>query len=211
MAWDLQLMRLHLRYTFQNQKCQTTQHYGFSTVVAGTVTAGNVAEAWWNHVKSAWRAMIINDPTFTFDSVLVEELGGANQFGEYAIPAAERQGSRPLGSLGAWLPSFAAVGVKLVVATRDTRPGQKRFPGLSEGDNEGGFVAAPFVALVGAVATHYSSGFVLGAPALAEGIYPVVARYATGNPVPVVTQPVVGHSVSNVITSQVSRKIGHGA
>ena len=210
MAWTSNLIKVTLRYTLQNQQCQTTQHYRFGNEVTGSITAAHVGEAWWNDVKAAWRAMIINDPSFQFNSVLVEELTMGGQFGEFAIPAGERQGTRPLGSLGAWLPVFNAVGVRLVVASRATRPGQKRFPGLSEGDNEGGFVAAGFIALVNAVAAKYSSQLTLGAPALAEALIPVVARYVAGNPVPVVTQDVVGHMVSNVITSQVSRKPGRG-
>lgn len=210
MAWVSNLIKVTLRYTFQNQQCQTTQHYRFGNEVTESITAAHVGEAWWNDVKAAWRAMIINDWSFQFTSVLVEELAVGGQFGEYAIPAGERQGTRALGSLGGWLPSFNAVGVRLVVASRATRPGQKRFPGLSEGDNDGGLVAAGFVTLVDAVAAKYSGQLTLGAPALAEALIPVVARYAAGNPVPIVTQDVVGHSVSNLITSQVSRKSGRG-
>lgn len=210
MAWTSNLIKVTLRYTFQNQQCQTTQHYRFGNEVTESITATHVGEAWWNDVKTAWRAMIINDPSFRFDSVLVEELAAGGQFGEFAVPAGERLGTRPLGSLGAWLPTFNAVGVRLVVASRVTRPGQKRFPGLSEGDNEGGFVAAGFIALVGAVAAKYSGIITLGAPALAEALIPVVARYDAGDPVPVVTQDVVGHWVSSIITSQVSRKPGRG-
>lgn len=204
------LCTISLRYRFQGQLCQNTQHYGFSTAVAGTVTAANIGEAWWNHVKGAWRALIVNDPSFTFDSVAVEELGGGLNFGEYGIPAGERAGTRPLGSLGAWLPSFVAVGTRLTVATRVTRPGQKRFPGVTEGDSEGGTIAAAFKSLVEAVAVHYASPITLGAPALAEGLYPVVARYAVGNPVPIAFQPVTGYVVNSVTTSQVSRRFGRG-
>lgn len=210
MAWTSDLIKVTLRYSFQNQRCQTTQHYRFGNEVSESITAAHVGEVWWNDVKAAWRAMIINDLSFQFTSVLVEELAVGGQFGEFAVPAGERQGTRALGSLGAWLPTFNAVGVRLVVASRATRPGQKRFPGLSEGDNDGGLVAAGFVSLVGAVAAKYSGIITLGAPALAEALIPVVARYVAGNPVPIVTQDVVGHSVSSVITSQVSRKPGRG-
>lgn len=203
-------LKITLRYTFMNQKCQTGSIWAPENRMVDTITAAHVGEAWWNHVKTSWRALIVNYGSFTFDSVIVEELGGNSNFGEYAIPPAEQLGTRAPGTLGEWLPSYCAVGVRLAVGTRVTRPGQKRFPGLTEGDNSNGTITAAFQTLVGAVAAVYSGSATLGAPALAEVIHPVVATFAPQNPVPVASQRVIGYLVNPVITSQVSRKIGRG-
>lgn len=89
-----------LRYTFQGQRCENVQWYGPSGAAFLTANAVNVAQAWWNDVKTVWRALVPNSSAFTFDSVLVKEFSPTGAFGTYAVPVAEVFGTRPPGTLG---------------------------------------------------------------------------------------------------------------
>src|SRR5664279_3094651 len=157
MAITSGLVKVILRYTFLSQKCETIGYYAPGGAAWLTANAAQAAQAWWNDVKTAWRAIVPNSSDALFDSVFFEEVGGGLQYGEYAIPAGEVFGTRVATGLGDFMPAYVAVGCRLSVTTRATRPGQKRFPFAMEGDNVNGVVQAPFLALIETLSGHYSN------------------------------------------------------
>lgn len=209
MAITASVVRITLKYTYLGQKCQTVQHY--TPIGAAWLTADAIggATAWWNDIKAAWRACIVTSSNFEFDTVLFEEIGGGGGFAEYAVPLAEKQGTRAVGSLGDWLAPFTAVGCKQVVGTRVTRPGQKRFPGAMEGDNQTGSVNTTYLALIDPLAAKYSTMQTMGAPVATGNLTPIVASYDAGGAV-IATQPITGYLLRTTFTTQVSRRQGHG-
>jgi len=210
MAITAGIVRITLKGTFLNQKWQSVQM--FAPVGAAWLTADALggATAWWNHVKAAWRAIVPANASFTFDSVLFEEIGAGLGFGEYAIPIGEQLGTRS-GTTGDFLPTFVAAGVKLTVGSRTTRPGQKRFPGGMEQDSTGSVWSAGYVTIIDALADFYDTSLTMGAPVATGNLVPQVVRLAGDGVTVVASQPVVGHVTNPNVTSQVSRKIGHGA
>ena len=185
--------------------------FQYSVVVASEGTDGNqLAEAWWNHVKTVYRALITNGIPDYFRSVVAKDLSDPlGLFGEYGIPVGERGGTRTGGDGGEPVPAFNAVGVRLNVASRVTRPGQKRLSGLIERDLYGQAVHGDYMALASAWADVITNDFVLGAPAALVTLRPAVVRRDITGAV-VADQPVTGYFVNPNVTSQVSRKLGRG-
>lgn len=204
-------VKISLRYTFFGQRCQNVQWYRTDGAAFLTASASGVLEAYWNDIKSAWRAMIVTSPSFEFNELALEEENPTGAFGTYAVPLAERQGTRALGSLVDFLPQFVAASAKLTVATRVTRPGFKRLPGIMEGDSGAGEISATFVSLADAVAAKYSTPIILGAPVATGALIPVIVRLDPNTGAVSASQDVSGRIVSNIPTSQVSRKRGHGS
>jgi hypothetical protein len=204
-------IKIILRWEQAAQKCEVVQWYRTDGAAFLTADMDGVLEAYWNDIKTVWRAMIVDFPFFKFTELVGAEENPAGAFGSYSIPLAEQQGTRAATGLGNFLPSFAAAGVRLNVATRVTRPGSKRLPGVMEGDNDNGTLDAGFVALADNTAEVYSVGRILGAPVATGVLHPIICRLGGSPAVPVASQDVTGHQVNQYITSQVSRKIGHGS
>lgn len=180
------------------------------SVVAGSDTAADIGEAWWNHVKTTYRALAATIITQAFLNVSVKTLESlVGDYGNFPIPAGERVGTRASGGLGDYLPSFSGAGVRLAVATRLTRPGQKRFPFLMDLDSDANALGSAFNALLVTHMNVMDSTMVLGAPAALATLNPVVvSKFPNG--LQEVWQPVTGYAVNPNITSQVSRKVGNG-
>jgi hypothetical protein len=186
--------------------------YGYE--VTGTFTgipAVNVGEAWWNAIKATQRALIRPSEGLQFRSIVVTEMNNpSGEFAEWNIPSGERQGTRSGVDSSEFLPPFNAAGFRLTVATRATRPGQKRIPGLLEVDSETGALSVAYTALLESFASVVDGPLTLASPALGMDLQPVVFRKDVTGAV-VAHQNVVGHVLNPYVTSQVSRKIGRGA
>lgn len=210
MAITASQLMIIVRGTMQGQRWENVQWYRPTGSAFLTADAVSVAEAYWNDVKTVWRAATTVSPALTFDSVFVSEPGSTGAFGEFAVPPAESQGSRSGSGLGEFLPAFCAAAVRLTVATRATRPGQKRFVGGTEGDNLGGVWSAAYIALIDALAAKFDSTITLGVPVATGVLDPIVVRINRATGAIVTDQLVVGHLTNPNISSQVSRKIGRG-
>lgn len=176
----------------------------------GSVTAAGYAEAWWNHVKTSMRGLFPISYSGYFRSVLLKELNNAaGAYGEYAIPAGERGGTRTIVSADAPLPAFNAVGMRLTVGSRVTRPGQKRFTALVEEDVDYGNLTAGVLAAANTLGGVLTADMVLGSPAATATFRPIVVRKDVTGAV-TAHQPVAGFIVNSMPTSQVSRKFGRG-
>lgn len=206
---DNALIEVSLRMQWLAQSVFNVFQYQVSGVVVPP-TAPEVGEAWWNHVKSAYRALAVTGTSATFETVTVRTLNDpSGDLGEFAVPSGERQGTRAAGALGDFMPSYVGCGVRLTVATRATRPGQKRLPFLTQGDVLNQALEAAWLTLATSWANVIDTNMVLGAPAAAVELIPIVVRKDSSGAV-IAQQDVVGHLVNTNATTQVSRKIGRG-
>lgn len=204
-------IRITHRFVWLDQEMSTVRHYRPEGAALLTVEPVDVAEAYWNHIKLTWRALVGDTNNYGMRSMLIEELGGNQGFAEFAIPVGEQTGTRAVAGLGELLPSFLAVGVRFSVGTRRTRPGQMRIPFLWEADVSANVVGAGFMALVDAHAQVMAAAMVLGAPAALVALNPEVVSYSPDDPSVIVdSQDIVGFVSSNIATSQRSRRQGIG-
>lgn len=200
------------RYTYLGQRCENVQAY----VAAGLTTTGATMENWlealWNDYKVRLRAFAPNDPAIgTFDSLVGTEIGGGLNFAEFPIPTLERVGERVVVDGARWLSGLNAGGFRQTVATRLTRPGQKRFPWVLDTQAQNNSLGADYLALLTDVATAFSTPSILGAPVVDANPIPIVV-HEPGVRDPVRrTQAITGFVVNPDLTSQVSRKKGHGS
>lgn len=204
-------IRVAWRYVYLGQRCENVQTYLVGGVSSVLFTMDQVLEGLWNDYKARFKAVMSAERVVNnFDSLAGDQIGGALQFGEYAVPFADQLGTRGPGQVINWLNSFSAVGVRQTVGTRVTRPGQKRFPFLVEGDVSNNAVDPATLILFDALGGAFSQVSVLGAPALGMALQPqVVHEPGVRDPVRHV-QPVIGWQTNANVTSQVSRKLGRG-
>ena len=176
-----------------------------------SILAVHIAEAWWNHVKVAYRALATSAFSTPFQSIRIRELNNnAGDYAEYDIPTAEKSGTRASPSEPTAMPPFSAAGVRLVVGTRLTRPGQKRLPFLTEGDNSVGLLGSAYTALTVTLMNILVANMTLGAPAATAVLKPVVTRKDAQGFV-TAYQPVTGFLVNADVTTQNTRKFGRGS
>lgn len=172
------------------------------------ITAPQLGEAFWNHVKAEYRQVATTNWATAFTEIRVEQCDvPAGMYGLYSVPLGEQPGLRVGGTTGqeSPLPIFNAAGARLNVGSKLTRPGQKRFYGLAEGDSAAGTLQAPARAAVIALGAKMTSTMILGAPALLTELETVVRKTA---PLDVASpnQRVVSMSVPVTVRSQVSRR-----
>jgi hypothetical protein len=169
-----------------------------------------IAEAYWNHIKAAYRGLVPLDYGPTFNSILITELNNpVGDYAEYSIPVGERAGTRG-GTVGEPLPPYDSVGIRLTVGSRETRPGPKRFPVLYEGDQNNGTLGAAVTTAANALMAVMTEPMILGAPAATIVLNPVVAGRDTPTGDFTRIQPVVGWVTNPRVTTQNSRKFGRG-
>lgn len=204
-------LKVTIRGTVAAQQWENVQWYKPTGAAFVTAEAAGVAQAYWDDVKTAWRALIVTSSVFTFQSVLVSEPGDTGAFGEYPIPISEQNGTRAIGDLADFMPPFNAWGMRLTVATRTTRPGQKRFCGIMEGDANADILTAPGIALLEDLAPKFSDNIVLGSPVATGVLIPEVVRIDRVTGDITASQEVTGFLINPYVTSQVSRKRGRGA
>lgn len=172
-------------------------------------TAAEWAEGWWNFVKTTTRALCQSDQAGVFRNVKMRIPSQPDgEYGTYDIPSGEQAGTRSTGS-GGQMPPYVAVGVQLVVGTRVTRPGQKRMPFVTEGDNTAGAVGAALITSTAAWCAVITNSMTLGAPVSGNKLIPVVVSKDASGAV-TASQPITGYLINPNLTTQNSRKIGRG-
>lgn len=201
--------QITVKMNFDGSTIMNVWSYRVTTMPA-LITGGMVAEAYWNHVKTTYRALSQVGSGAVFTSVLFRELSNPNgELGEYAIPSAEQVGTRANQTNPDSYPAFVAAGARLTVTTRTTRPGQKRFPFLTESDVSARNLGASFITLVDNLLDVANAAVILGAPAATGTLTPYVFRLDNTGTV-VAGQATLGHVINPYVTSQVSRKYGRG-
>lgn len=177
----------------------------------GPASGAEIAEAFWQHVKAATRGVAVTLHTTLYQTVRVRELDDPlGLFGSYAVPTAEQSGTRsPAGSEDT--PTFVALGARLHVGARTTRPGSKRFAGLCEADIIGQVASPTARAAVQALLDVACVPVTLGAPAALVGLSPVVVRRDPVTGLPVAWQYIESATANNYVTTQNTRKVGRGS
>lgn len=209
---DGSLLEIALNMTWAAQRVMNIWTYEITEQPGPDFTDGlALSEAWWNHVKAAYRALALNNQPAVFNSVRLTELNVAGGIlSEWPIPAGESLGTRTPPTAAQILPTFNALGVRLSVPTRATRPGQKRFSFLVEEDNVNGSAGAPYLALINTLMAAASGSITLGAPAALTVMRCIVpSRNDDGDVVS--HQAVSGFVINSVITSQTTRRFGRGS
>lgn len=202
------LIELSVNQTFMGQTIANIWGYKVDVYV-GTPNAVQIAEAWWNHVKATYRAIMPSGFGAVFRSVKITELNvSGGDYAEYDIPIAEQTGTRA--SSADQQPPFLAVGVRLVVGSRLTRPGQKRLAGVQEVDQAGGVLIPGTIAIYKTFVDVAASTIVLGAPAAGTTLIPKVFRKGAGGTI-LAEQTITGTIVNPNVTTQNSRKFGRGS
>lgn len=199
-----------LRYVYLGQQCENVFMYFTEGAVFLGVNIVQVAEAWWNDVKTVIRAAAPNQAGIVaFNSVVGRNLVDGGELGEFAIPSGERLGTRGASGDGNYLPSFVAGAIRLTVGNTSTRPGQKRFPFLEDLDNSNNVLGAGYFGVLEAIGAHIDGPLTLGSPVVAGVLQPVVGGTVVDG-FPTVYQDVIGHVTNPNVSSQVSRKLGRG-
>jgi len=197
----------------QNTQNQQTLNVWQYQVVAhtGTWDGAQFAQAWWDEFKAVYRALAAVAFGTPFQSVRVTELNDAiGEYGEYGIPEAEQAGTRANPTANQGLPNFNAVGVRLTVPTRTTRPGQKRFAYLLEEDNASGVLQSGMTALIQTAMNKLILENVMSFESQDITVQPIVTRKNAAGAV-IASQFITGYLINPQITSQNSRKVGRGA
>lgn len=202
-------LKIVIRGQWQGQVFNNICWYETDGAAFLTADAVGVGEAFWNDIKTVWRAAMATTAELTTTSILVSEPGPTGAFGEFAVPPDEQQGTRTVSPL-TFPPSFNAAGIRLTVATRTTRPGQKRIVGACEQDITGNTLVAGYITLLNNLAPKFAEPIILGAPVATGVLTPIVTRVASIGGAVLASQPVTGWVTNPNATSQVSRKIGRG-
>lgn len=203
------LIEIELHMVSYQQVMMNTFQYRFSEFEAG-VTLAQVLPAWWNHVKATYRAMSAIGLGQVFQKVVGRELNApTGELAEFGIPEGEQTGTRTNPSPADFMPPFNAAGVRLLVSTRATRPGQKRIPLLAEADNLNASLQPAFTALLVNWCNVVTNVMTLGAPAALTALEPIVTR-KTPKGLVTAHQLVTGYLINPYVTTQNSRKIGRG-
>lgn len=201
-------IEISLAMTWMSQQMYLVYQYQVGTLPL-TVNAVQLAEGWWNNVKTVHRALAPSGAPATFRRAIIRELNAPT--GDYAtfdINPVDQVGTRT-GASGDKLPAFNAYGVQLVVGTRATRPGQKRVPFGYEGDQVDGVWSATFNTLILTWANLMTAPMTLGAPAATATIQPIIVRRDASGFV-TAHQPITGWLANPNVTTQNSRKPGRG-
>lgn len=205
----LSKIRVSCVYNLANMVGMNTFDYNVLEII-GTPTADHYAQAWWNHVKTNFRALVGSSFGAVLMSVKVRELGNSvGEYGEYAIPTAEQTGTRTPPTDQTPAPVFNAAGVRLTVGTRLTRPGQKRFPFLYRDDLNSQVLATAYSTPLATLMGTLTSNMTLGAPAAGVVLVPHVVSLNPDGSIRA-AQLVTGYLINQNATSQVSRKLGRG-
>lgn len=204
-------IKVTFRGLWTGQVWNNVQWYRVEGIGALTINASQLGEALWNDVKVDYRACMEIGAGPTFEDILLQEPGAAGAYGTYAIPTAEKPGTRTIAVSGTALPPSNAAGFRLTVGSRVTRPGQKRIVGATEFDSTGASWEAGYLSLIDTLAAHWATPLVMGAPAVGVSLHPEIVRYDQVAKVIVARQDVTGYVVNSRPTTQVSRKWGRGS
>lgn len=199
------------RYIWLGQKCENVQAYICQGAAFVTATMIQTLEALWNDYEARLRALTPDDAAMaTWVSLLGTQIGGALEFAEFAVPLDEQVGTRDATDRVP-VSGTLAMGFRETVATRVTRPGQKRFPFLFTTDVSGNTLGGGVLALLDPVAVAFTSPSALGSPVIGGVLQPVIVHEPGVRDPTRQIQDVLGYVLNPNSTSQVSRKAGHGS
>lgn len=203
------LVEMEVHFTYYNQQYMNVFQYQVNNMPP-SVTAGNLAQGYWNHIKATYRALAATSFGSTFQKIVLRELNNpVGELAEFGIPEGEQVGTRtPPGGTDA-MPPFNSAGVRLLVGTRATRPGQKRVGWIMEADNTNASLQPAMTALITNWANVMFVSMALGSPAALASLIPIITR-KTPQGLVLAHQPIISYLINPLVTTQNSRKIGRG-
>jgi hypothetical protein len=199
------IVRIAIEQTYVAQ--QGLNVYFYQLVVDDSaMDALDIIRAFNLEMTTKLRVLLRSD--VTIGRIRLDNISNGLDFGEVFLNQA---GTNP----GAGnMPPFVAAQVKLVTATKETRAGYKRYWGLSEGDVAGESVGGSWTAGAGTsfVAEHAVTQNIVDDDASAMGTMTpvVVGRFPTGAYDLTRVQPITNATLFPLVTTQVSRRRGHG-
>lgn len=204
-------LQVAIRGLYLGQQVEVVQWYRLNGAAFLTATVLGVLEAYWDNIKTDWRAFHVTGADNRTISLFGREPGIGGAYAEFPIPTGEQQGTRSGVGGGDWMPPMNATGIKLVVGSGVTRPGAKRVWGMVEADQVSGVLQAGIVAVANMAATIFANSIILGAPVATGEMQGEIVRLDPTTQLVTVAQDVTGFIVKPNVTTQNSRKIGRGS
>lgn len=197
------IVRLTVRQEYDSQECLNVFYYEMNELSAWVGTAAELAEEFWITVQENWRTLV--STAVTFDRVVIENLDGTLDFGEYVIEGAQRAGEFS----GIPTSSFACFAIQLNRTNRLVRPGSKRLVGVTEEHIANYGVLTPGILthlqlVADDFATDVQSGIV-------TVMNPVIVGFPNINRAERVAVPIDTATAKTIISTQNTRKRGSGS
>lgn len=203
-----EVCRLIARGTYLGQQFENVFYYENRDVVT-TWTPENLCDTFQTEVLS--KILLAQNTNVLYSSLIAENLDGDRTYFEKLFPSGTVHGSLTATNS---LNSFLAMSVKLGPENRTVRPGHKRFCGVTEEmvENGGGLTPAQITLLntVGTALKTILSPVTLGVAVPVIVGFPHPAGAHTPERVSRVAVKITTFTVLSYLTTQNSRKIGHG-
>lgn len=178
-------------------------HYQTTEAISDPTDYEAMGRNFWDHVKAAWRAFVATDYNPWFDRIVIENLTNGLDFGVYTITGAERAGTRS--ASGDFLGQWICAAVRMNVGSRLTRPGQKRFSPLYEGDQANGLLTSGMVTILTALGAVLDDHIDIGSAGDGDA-RPIIYGEVNPNRIAVVENPIVSATVIQMTTTQRTRR-----
>lgn len=185
----------------QGQACLNVFYYECIAASPATeivMAAANFGAALWASLDNVMATSTVLERVSIVDMSVTD--------GEFAETVLGLSGTE----IGQPLPSFVALGYRLVRTTRATRHGMKRFAGSTEAVVEGNEIAAVFDGVIAAVSGFLAANFTFEDSPYGGTFRPLIVRLSDTSPQTItVSQPVASATFYGV-TTQSTRKPSYG-
>lgn len=199
---ELDVLRFTCKGTHLGQNIVNVLHYEISNINPPYNIIDELTDWFLSYILTA---RVLQSTAFNHTELRVDNLSNQEDF--YVISA-----NTPGTITGQDMPSYVAANFTKVVPTKKTRPGSYRLGGLTEGQVDQNTYQPDSTdadALASFLGTIYN--FNANGPNVFNG-YPIVCRVTQKEPSVIIVRNYITHVTwSDKISSQVSRKLGHGS
>lgn len=197
------IIRSIVEQTYDGQTCLNVFYHAIQDPFTTSITPAQYGEMLWGWYQAQWRGIVSSN--VSFERVIVENLDGGLDYGEYTIPDAEDNGT----IAGESLAAFDAFAIQLNRTSRLVRQGAKRIVGVPE-SSVGNFGVLTSGALDGLqdLADLFAQDLNIG---LVTICHPVIVGFPNADRPTRVAVDIDTATAKTVITTQSTRKRGHGA
>lgn len=197
------VVRVTVDQTYDTQTCLNVFYYKINDPFTTPYDPADLGMLFWEWVEENWRGLV--NVSVIFNRVIIENLDGDLDYGEYIIPPAEQNGLHS----GEQAASFLAFALQLNRTSRLTRQGAKRLVGVSETHmNVYGVLTLDAKTRLQNVADDFAMDLVAG---LVTIMHPVIVGFPNDNRPDRVEVPIDTATAKDIVSSQNSRKRGHGS
>lgn len=197
------VLRFTVVQSYDSQQVLNVFYYKVGVLGVSTLTPAEIAENFWDSVKVNWRGCAAI--AVTFDKVVLEDLDGDFDYGEYVISGAERAGL----ASGVSMASYEAYAIKLNRTSRLTRNGAKRLVGVTETQVDAfGLLTSGMFNALQLLADDFATDLRVGVAVLAE---PVIVGFPNAHRALRVEVPIDAATAAAYTSTQNTRKRGRGS